>query len=52
MMENPTLRVQSMDQEKEEQREYPDAYSPIPKGPVIKAEETFVEMCCSRTQTL
>ena len=31
-----------MDQEKEEQREYPEVYSPIPKG-VIKEEETTGE---------
>jgi len=43
--------------EKEKQREYPEAYSSIPKGPVIKAEETFVEnnvelQVISGTQTL
>ena len=33
------IGVQSMDQEKEEQRAYPEAYSTIPKG-IIKEEET------------
>ena len=37
-MENSTLGVQDMDQEEEEQRVYPKAYSPIPKR-IIKAEE-------------
>lgn len=39
-MENSTLCVQDMDQEEEEQRAYPAAYSPIPKRIIKEEEET------------